>query len=623
MTDIDSTDSTQREMPSAPRWTRILWLAFSLTALVATGIWAEHVISGRSVDEQRALVPVSTIWGMHACVIAVLAGLGGVAMPLARILGNRRCLTAVAILAGGFLACQLAPRTTRIYFDEHIYMQIGQTIAHTGRAEGANYARVEYGAFEMYNPWTNKQPNGLPYLLSWIYRAVGVSDSASHLLNPALMGLAAAALYIGLTLVPWGLPPGAGLAAALLFIVTPLVPWWGHTVAVEPGAAATAVFAFMAACVHARLRNKKTAQGLPASGILLAGATAFAVYLRPESLLAFPMVATVLWSTDDRFIEDLSAWGALTLATAMALPNLLHLWSMRTEAWGAPDGRRFALDFLSKNFANNGGYFVDSKWFPVAGTVLALAGALWLLRRNRTAGLALGVWFILSWGVFVLFYAGGYFYGASSRYAVISCAPVAVFMGIGLAALIGGRRRAPILLFGLAAAGLINWVAAMHYVPTLSREASEAVADERFVAKVSHTLPNGSLVISHDPCMWQLQGINASQFFTIDHMVHEEMRELACQYPGGIYVHWDYWHNAEPEMAADTAKLLVATNAIEVTRMQSEAYKFALFRIDTPEAFARFGGRLPVPNPRPADLDKALKQARTQLVPTAPASSGP
>jgi hypothetical protein len=400
---------------------------------------------------------------------------------------------------------------------------------------------------------------------------------------------------------------------------TPLVPWWGHTVAVEPPAAATTAFAFLAACIHARLRNRESAQGLAASGILLAGATAFAVYFRPESLLVFPMVAAVLWSTDDRFIEDLSAWGALVLATAMALPNLLHLWSMRTESWGATDGRRFALDFLGKNFANNGGYFVDSKWFPVAGTVLALAGALWLLRRNRPAGLALGGWFILSWGVFVLFYAGGYYYGASSRYAVISSAPVAVFMGIGLASLIGGLRRAPVLLCGLAAVGLINWLAAMHYVPTLSREASEAVADEKFVAKTARMLPEGSLVISHDPCMWQLQGVNASQFFTIDHMVHEEMRELANQYPGGIYVHWDYWHNAEPEIAADTAKLLVATNAAEVVRLQCQAYKLALFRIDTPEAFARFGGRLPVPSLRPADLDKALKRARA----AAPASPGP
>jgi hypothetical protein len=617
--DTDSVDSNQPAVAPAPRWSRYLFFAFALIALLVTAAWAARAISGRSIDEQRALVPVSTVWGMHACMIAIIAGLGGIAVPLTRILGRRRCLIALALLVGGYLACNLAPRTSRIFFDEHIYMQIGQTIAHTGRAEGANYARVEYGDFQMYNAWTNKQPNGLPYLLSWIYRFAGVSDNASHFLNPALTGLTAASLYVGLSLVPWALPVGAGLATALLFIFTPLVLWWGHTVAVEPGAAATATLAFLAACAHARMRDKSTAQGLPASAFFLAGATGLAVYFRPESLLVFPMVAAVLWSTDDRFIEDLCAWGALALAVALAFPNMLHLWSVRKEDWGATDGRRFAFDFVGKNLTHNGGYFFDSKWFPIAGTVLALAGMVWLLRRNRTAGLAIGVWFILAWGIFILFYAGGYFYGASSRYAVISCAPVALFMGIGLAGMSGGLRRAPILLFGLAAAGLINWLAAMHYVPTPSREATEAVADERFVAQTSRTLPEGSLVISDDPCMWLLQGINASQFFAVDHMVHYEMRELVNQYPGGVYVHWGYWHNAEPERAKTTAALLAETNAPEVARLQCQANKLALFRIDTPEAFARFGGRIPIPSLRPVDLDKTLKKARSQLAPAAPA----
>lgn len=599
-------------MMTSSRLSRLSWLAFALIVLAMTAAWAWRVANLPTVDDQRAVVPVSTVWGMHACLIAVLAGLGAVALPLGRILGRRRCLTALALVVAGYLACGLAPGTTRIFFDEHIYAQIGQTIAHTGRAESANYARVEYGQFEMYSPVVNKQPNGLPYLLSWVYRLAGVSDASAHFLNRALVGLAAAALYLGLALIPWTLPAGTGLAAALLFIFTPLVMWWGHTVSVEPPAAATMAFAFLAACAHARLRDPETAQGLPASGLLLAGATAFAVYFRPESLLVFPLVALVLWSTDDRFIEDLSAWGALALALALAAPNLMHLWSVRTENWGANDGRRFALDFIGKNFQSNGGYFVDARWFPAAGTVLAVAGALWLLGRNRTAGLALGGWFTLSWGIFIVFYAGGYYYGASSRYGVVSAAPVAIFMGIGLGALYGLLRRLPVLGWGLAACGLINWAAGMHYVPTLSREAVEAQADVDFVAKVAPTLPGGSLVLSQDPCLWMLQGINSSQFFTLDHMVHAEMRELANQYPGGIYFHWGFWQNAEPNLAREGARLLANTNAVLLTRTQSFLHKDALFRIDTPEAFARFGGTPPAPSPRVTDLDKLLGQARAE-----------
>jgi hypothetical protein len=291
---------------------------------------------------------------------------------------------------------------------------------------------------------------------------------------------------------------------------------------------------------------------------------------------------------------------------------------MREEDWGARDGRRFALDFLQKNFHSNGGYFVDSKWFPLAGTVLAVAGALWLLKRNRTAGFALGVWFILSWGVFVMFYAGGYYYGASSRYGVVSSAPVAVFMGIGLGALYARLRRVPVLCCGLAAGGLVSWAAGMHYVPTLSREAVEAQADVDFVAQVSLTLPEGSLVVSPDPCMWQLKGVNASQFYIVEHMMREELGELANQYPGGVYIHWSFWHNAEPATAEITAKLLVETHATVFARAQSQAYKLALFRIDTPEAFARPGVKPPRPVRPQTDLDTVLSRARAQAAPAVP-----
>lgn len=602
---------------------RLAWFIFAVVVAGVTGLWAVRVATGLSVDDQRALVPETTVWGMHACFVAIFAGLAALAVPLAKLLGRRRGLTALAIALGGYAVCGLAPRTSRIFFDEHIYMQIGQTIAHTGRAEGANYARAEYGQFEMYNAWVNKQPNGLPYLFSWIYRVAGVSDDASHFLNRALTGLTAASLYLTLALVPWTLPAGAGLATALLFLFTPLIPWWGHTMAVEPAAAATVVFAFFAACAHARFRDRANAQGLPATGLLLAGATAFAVYFRPESLLVFPLVAAVLWSTDDRFIEDLAAWGALALSAALAAPNLLHLWSMRTEDWGARDGRRFAFDFVAKNLHSNGGYFLDSHWFPVAGTLLALAGALWLLVRNRTALVALGVWFAFSWGIFVLYYAGGYFYGASSRYGVISCAPVALFMGIGVAGLTGPLRRRPLLGGALAACALLNWLATMHYVPTLSREAVEAEDDTDFVQRMAHELPPGSLVVSPDPCMWLLQGINSSQFFTVDHMLHEELRELANQYPGGVYFHWSFWHNAEPGMAREGAQFLAETHATVFARITSQAYKLALFRVDTPEALARFGGKPPAENRSDRDLDALLEQARAAEKSGPPAAAKP
>ncbi len=606
--DTDSADSDQRDNRAAPRWLRPLWYGFCLAALGAMVFWAQRVVAEHSTTEQRAMVPVSTVWGMHACVGLGLAAFAGLVAPLIRLLGRRRLLTGLGLAVLCFCACGLAPQTNRIFYDEHIYMQIGQTIAHTGRAEYANYAQVEYGDFTMYDGWVNKQPNGHPYLLSWMYRLFGASEPVSFATIRVVTGLTAAVLYFALVLAPWTLPTGTPIAAALCFSFTPLVLWWGRTTAVEPTAAAATAIAFFAVCVHARWRDSDTGEGSPLTALLLATAAAFAAYFRPESLLIFPVAASLLLAADRRFLEDRTTWAALGLSLALITPHLLHLWSVRTEDWGATNGQRFGLAFLAKNLESNAGYFVQGKWFPLAGTLLALAGLAWLAILNRKLGWGAVLWFILSWGIFVLFYAGGYYYGASSRYAVVSAAPVALLMGIGAAASWAMLRRRPFLLGAVGAAIVMNWICAMHFVPTLGRESNQARADISFAREAAAMLPTGSLVISTDPCVWNMLGRNAAQFYSVENMVRTEMREMVRQYPGGIYLHWDYWVNCEDRFAKPWRQLILDTHAVPIVRRNAEAVKFALFRLDTPYALETMGGHYK-PDRTRIDLDDVLSEA--------------
>jgi hypothetical protein len=391
-------------------------------------------------------------------------------------------------------------------------------------------------------------------------------------------------------------------------------------VAVEPTAVLTAVAAFFAACLHARCRNLETGEGSPLTGLLLAATAAFAAYFRPESLLIFPVIAVLLCAVDRRFLEDRVTWAAFGLSLALLAPHLLHLWSVRTEDWGATDGRRFDTDFLKRNLASNVGYFFQQKWFPRAGTVLALCGAGWLARRNRGFGLCAGVWFLLAWGIFVLFYAGGYYYGASTRYAVISCAPVALFMGIGLSALWGGLRAWPLLRLSAGAVLLLNWAAAMQFVPTLGRESNEARADIEFAREAAAALPTGSLVISLDPCIWAILGRNSTQLQNVEGMVRTDLRELANQYPGGIYLHWDYWVNCQENFAEIWRDLVLSSHAKMVMRRNAEASKMAIFRLDTPEGLEALGKPLD-PARRGKHLDVDLDTVLAEQAAGIPAAS--
>jgi len=598
----------------APRWLRPLWFSLCLTAFGVAAFWVQHVVTDYTPDEQRLMVPVSTVWGLHGCLVLGLIGLLSLAGPLGRWLGRRHLLTGLGLAVLGYLACGLAPQTTRIFYDEHIYMQIGQTLARTGRAEYATYARVEYGDFTTYEAWVNKQPNGHPYLLSWAYRLFGASEAVSHTVERIAVGFTAAVLYFALVLAPLTLPAAAPIAAALCFIFTPLVLWWGHTVSAEPTAAATTVAVVFAACLHARWRNLETGESSPLTGVILAATAAFAAYFRPESMLVYPVAASLLFAADRRFLEDRVTWAALALSFALLSPNLLHLWSVRTEDWGATDGRRFDSAFLAKNFATNAGYFVQQKWFPLAGTFLAFAGAIWLALRSRWLGLTAGIWFLISWGIFVLFYAGGYYYGASSRYAVVSAAPVALFMGIGAAALFAALRRQPLALAGVGLIVILNWVAAMHFVPTLGRESNEARADVDFMREVAAQLPTGSLVLTNDPCVWTMLGRNAAQLDRVEPMIRNNMKEMRRQYPGGIYLHWDYWVNCTPRFAEIWKKLVLDARGTIFMRRNAEAAKLAMFRLDTPYALEKMGGNSQVDVP-PIDLDDVAAEALRELVP--------
>lgn len=600
---------------------RTAWQLACVVVLAGVVFWAWRLLTEHDSAEQRAIAGTSTVWGLHACFAAGAIALAGLLRPVASLLGRRRLLTGLGLAVVCWLACGLAPRTTRIFYDEHIYMQIAQTIAHTGRAEYVQYARVEYGEFDVFDHTVNKQPNGHPYLLSWLYRIGGANEELSAGAIRILVAATAAVLYFALSLAPFALPAAAPLATGIIFAFTPLVLWWSRTVAVEPTTIAAAVAAFFAACLHARLRDPRTGEGSPWTGTLLGVAAAFAAYFRPESLLVFPMVATLLWAADRRFIEDRNTWAALALAVALIAPSLLHTWSVRTEDWGATDGRRFDVAFVAKNFASNGGYFIQNKWFPIAGTVLALVGAGWLLVRQWRLGIALTAWFMPAWGTFVFFYAGGYYYGASSRYALVSAAPVALFAGIGAGFLFGWLRHRTLALASIAVVVAMNWISAMDFVPNLGRESNQARADVDFVRDIAPTLPKGSLVVAMDPCLWFLRDRNAAHINSISHLLRTQMRDLVRQFPGGIYIHWDYWLNAQPEFAAIWLEVLKETQATLVVRRTYEECEFAIFRIDTPHAIEAFGGEVPG-GKKWTNLDEALAAIKA-AAPVSPAPAAP
>ena len=242
---------------------------------------------------------------------------------------------------------------------------------------------------------------------------------------------------------------------------------------------------------------------------------------------------------------------------------------------------------------------------------LAVIGLGWLLARARGALVVLATWFLPAWGTFVFFYAGGYWYGASNRYAVLSAAPVAIAVGIGAAWVFHAARRRPAWLGLAAGLAALSWSRAFAFVPSRGGEAIQVQHETEFASQQARRLPPGSLVVTLTPSLWLIEGCNTAMWHTVAHLAHTNLRELVNQYPGGVYLYYGYWEHQEADWADDTVRTLLAFQAREVARRSTHAMNFALFRLDTPEALERFGGPAPVsPVRRAGELENALSRAR-------------
>ncbi|MBF0310355.1 MAG: glycosyltransferase family 39 protein, partial [Magnetococcales bacterium] len=348
--------------------------------------------------------------------LAVLFNREGLAALWGRLPRNVRRGLPLVCLGGMAATALLAPSTHRIYYDETIYLNIAQNMAQLGQTQMCNSGGTEYGIYRCDRPEYNKQPNGYPFLVSLVYRLFGVSERVAFLFNNFLLGLAAlTVLFIAREIS--GSWRGAGIAAAAV-VLNPQNLHWYNTTAAEPAAAVTTALVVLAALWHRR-------QGGVASLFLLTVLLAFSGHFRPESLLIAPVVLLLLW----RSLKAPEVPGFLVLLVLLLLPLALHGAVFHGHPWGS-SGKPYSFDYLSLNLQVNLGHYFENRHFPFVWTFLALAGLI-LPGEGLGRRLAVGLWFLLFWGVFLFFYAGSYAYGADVRYALVSALPLAVLAGGG------------------------------------------------------------------------------------------------------------------------------------------------------------------------------------------------
>jgi hypothetical protein len=270
--------------------------------------------------------------------------------------------------------------------------------------------------------------------------------------------------------------------------------------------------------------------------------------------------------------------------------TILHLAAVRSDNWGTT-AARLGWQYVPDNFAANFWfYWGHDDRFPVLLSIAAVAGLLWSQRLK--AQILLAIYFLIFWGVFIVFYAGSYYYGADVRYSLLSHVPLALLAGAGLARLVWllsrwwPRRTA----LAVVVAGLVlqfSWYAPV--ARATGEEAWAARADVKFARQFAQRLPPNSLVLTHNPSLFHVWGVNAAQLSLARTDPAYVRTQLLDRYTGGVYVHWNFWCNVQDVVQVTFCRTALDSFPSELVDSARERdYEYALYKlIRTPAAEQR------------------------------------
>jgi hypothetical protein len=206
--------------------------------------------------------------------------------------------------------------------------------------------------------------------------------------------------------------------------------------------------------------------------------------------------------------------------------------------------------------------------------------------------LLLLTWFLLFWGVFLFFYAGSYDYGADVRYSLVSYAPLALLAGRGATWLHAAGRRmglgGHVVWVTLGAVAIVQLLWFLPQVRAVGDESWEARADVAFAHRVIRELPPNSLVLTHNPSVFLIEGVDAAQMWMATEDAGFVLPDLAARHAGGVYLHWNAWctfGEAHDRQLCEGALHLFDRELFREYRERD--YRYAFYRLKTETAVLR------------------------------------
>jgi hypothetical protein len=171
------------------------------------------------------------------------------------------------------------------------------------------------------------------------------------------------------------------------------------------------------------------------------------------------------------------------------------------------------------------------------------------------------------------------------RYSLMTYPPIAILGGVGASRVVRslGRRPSSLPMPATMTAALalqFLWYAPL--VRATTEEAWAARADVRFAEAMVPVLRGNSYVLTHNPGMFHLWGVNAGQMsLVLNNPTYLDY--LATRYTGGVYMHWNFWCNVQvPVQQEFCRKVRELKPVVTVGEFRVRDQRFALYRFQLP-----------------------------------------
>lgn len=432
-----------------------------------------------------------------------------------------------------FLQGNLSPKTHRIYYDEDIYLNIGQSIAFLGKAALCNYGITEQGEYDCYDVILNKQPNAYPFLLSLLFKNTGVSEDYATLLTIVISSLSTFFIFF---IAKKLYNTSVGIYSSIIFALIPENILWSSTNASEPFLVFFSILTLSILFISFKENNLL----LFVLSLLLA---AFTIQIKTEAaLLLVPYLSCLIIFKKN--IIYTNKWGfflSIVLFLCLIFPHALHLMQIKGENWGAPTNEKFSVKYFNNNLKENVGFYFENKRFPLFFTLMGIAGIClqWKKWREKL--------FVLSWGlpffsVYLFFYAGSYNAGVGERYSILMSAVISILAGIAIDML--SKTLGKYGKFILITIVISNFAFFLPYIASVGEKGWEAREDHNIIKILLPGLEEGSFVFTHIPSYVLVHNKGALQmWYAQNTSVVDKL--LAERRP--LYVFTDYWTVLEPQ----------------------------------------------------------------------------